>query len=94
MEVKYVAVYKLRGANGLSSDASSVLFERESPKMIATLSADPEPYFAHIDRSLALGLQLLRGRFGEMKEGTPEERIAAEIQRIQTVVVNKFRTVV
>jgi hypothetical protein len=33
MEVRYVAVYELRGANGLSSDTPSILFEGENPNV-------------------------------------------------------------
>jgi hypothetical protein len=84
MEVRCLAVYKLRGTNGLSSEAPSILFEGENPNVVATLTANPEPYFEHIDRSRALGTQLLGGVFGGKKEGTYEERLAAEIKRIQT----------
>jgi len=54
MEVKYVAVYKLRGANGLSGDDPLGLCEDENPNITATLTANSEPYFEHIDRSLML----------------------------------------
>lgn len=84
MEVRYVAVFKLRGANGLSGDDPLSLFEAENPNITASLTADPEPYFEHIDRSRALGLQLLSGLFGDKKEGTPEERLATETARIQS----------
>ncbi|MFI0460019.1 MAG: hypothetical protein ACH254_20735 [Candidatus Thiodiazotropha endolucinida] len=84
MEVKYVAVYKLRGANGLSGDDPLGLCEDENPNITATLTANSEPYFEHIDRSHALVSLLFRGLFGDSKEGSPEERLAVEIARIQT----------
>jgi hypothetical protein len=77
MEVRYVAVYKLRGSNGLSGDDPLGLYEGERPNITATLTADPEAYFEHIERSLALVSLLFRGLFGDSMEGTPEERLAA-----------------
>jgi hypothetical protein len=38
MEVRCLAVYKLRGANELSGDVPSVLFEGENPNVGKTFS--------------------------------------------------------
>ncbi len=84
MEVRYVAVFKLRGANGLPGDDPLGFFEAENPNITASLTAAPEPYFEHIDRSRALGVQLLSGLFSDKKEYTPEERLATETARIQS----------
>lgn len=83
MELRYVAVYKIRGSNGLSGDDSSLLSEIQSPKLVATLTANPEPWFEHIDRAKALGTQILSGLFSEKKEGTPAERLTAGVEIIK-----------
>lgn len=38
MEVRCLAVYKLRGTNGSSSDAPSILFEGKNPNVEKTFS--------------------------------------------------------
>ena len=83
MGLRYVGVYKIRVVNGLSGDDPLGLYEGENPNITATLTADPEPYFEHTDRSHALVGQLFIGLFGDKEEGTPEERLDPEIARIQ-----------
>jgi hypothetical protein len=79
MKARYIAVYKLHGANKLAEDAKEFrLAALTSPALSALLTADPESYFLHIDRWAALASQLFKGLFDPQKQGTPEERVAAE----------------
>lgn len=82
MLARYIAaVWKLRGANTLETEQPSVtLASCAEPRVTATVTADPEPHFCHIDKAGALATQLLKGLFAPDKEGSPEERIAAEIE--------------
>jgi hypothetical protein len=85
MKVQYVAVWKLHGANKLAADASTLELARlNDPALVASVTTDPEPYFLHIDRSAAIGTQLLKGLFAPEKDGTPEERLAAELDSVKS----------
>ena len=84
MKAHYVAVWKLHGASKLASNASSVeLAQLSNPALVAHVTAEPEPLFLHIDRSAAVGTQLLKGLFAPDKDGTPEERLAAELEIVK-----------
>ena len=85
MMVRYIAIYKLHGARSLPEgvEASSLLV-LQSPMLTATLAANPEPYFLHIDKSTALATQLLKGLLtAENEKGTLQERLSAEISVIK-----------
>ena len=82
--VQYVGVWRLRGANALAaSTPSPEVAALTDPKLTAHLSAEPEPYFLHIDRAAALGTQLLKGIFTPDGKGTFEEYLAAEIAGVR-----------
>jgi hypothetical protein len=84
MKVRYIAIYKLHGANRLSEETESVeLLALPKPALTATLTTNPEPYFLHVDQSAALGAQLLKGLFAPDKAGTLLERLAAEIEDVK-----------
>lgn len=84
MKTRYIAVYKIHGANKLPNDTEQEEFcALEKPAIKTILSANPEPHFDHIDKSAAIGTQLLKGMFAPDKEGTLEERLAAEIEAIK-----------
>lgn len=84
MKAQYVAVWKLHGASKLASNASSVELARlSSPALVASVTAEPEPLFLHIDRSAAILTQFLKGVFAPDKDGTPEERLAAELENVK-----------
>jgi hypothetical protein len=84
MRAQYIAIWKLLGANTLQSETGSLELARlNNPTFVATLVADPEPFFQHIDQSAAIGSQLLSGILGFGRTGTSEERIAAEIESLQ-----------
>jgi hypothetical protein len=81
VKVRYIAIYKLRGANKLPEEAECVrLLTLHNPDLTATLVTNPDPYFLDVDKSAALGTQLLKGIFAPDKEGTLQERLAAEIK--------------
>jgi hypothetical protein len=85
VKAQYISVWKLHGANTLVTSAPSLELTRlSSPSLIASVTADPEPHFLHIDRSVALATQLLKGIFSPDKEGTPEQRLAAEIENVKS----------
>jgi hypothetical protein len=84
VKVRYIAIYKLHGANRLPDEAQSLeLLALQNPALGATLTTCPEPYFLHLDTSLALGTQLLKGVFAPDKKGTLQERLAAEIEEVK-----------
>lgn len=84
MKLHYHAIYKMRGANGLPGGVERTpLLALEKPDVTATLTMNPEPDFIHVDKSAALATQLLKGLFAPDKEGTPEERLAAEIEQVR-----------
>lgn len=84
MLARYVAVWKLHGANKLATEQPSVtLALLAEPKVTATITTNPEPHFLHIDKAGALATQLLKGLFAPAKEGSPEERLAAEIEAVK-----------
>lgn len=93
MQARYIGVWKLHGANKLVDGSSDAEFATlENPEIKATITAEPEPYFFHIDRSAALGVQLLKSLFAPDKAGTPEERLAAETENIRTNRANRTET--
>jgi hypothetical protein len=84
IKVQYVAVWRLSGANKLASPASSVELARlTNPTLVATVTVEPEPLLLHIDRSEAVSTQLLKGLFARDKDGTPQERLAAELENVK-----------
>lgn len=84
MKVQYVAVWKLHGVSKLAAGTPSLeLVRLENPALVASVTGDPEPYFQHIDRAAAIGTQLLKGLFAPEKNGTPEERLSAELENVK-----------
>lgn len=81
MMARYIAVWKLHGANKVVAETPSLeLASLSIPRMIAMITSDPEPHFLHIDKSAVLPLLLGRGLFAPGKEASPEEQVAAEIE--------------
>jgi hypothetical protein len=93
IRVRYVAIYKIHGANKLPGGAeSAALLTLTNPSISATLTINPEPHFLHINKSAALANQLLKGIFAPDKEGTPEERLAAEVEAVKTQTAKEAGT--
>jgi hypothetical protein len=84
MKAKYLAVWKLHGANTLATTTNNFELARLSnPTLIAVVTDNPEPYFLHIDQSAAIANQLIRGIAGiggSDQHGTYDEQIAAEVE--------------
>jgi hypothetical protein len=90
MKVRYTAIYKIRGASRLAVEAERVEFlALRDPLVSATLTTNPEPNFLHIDKSAALAAQLLKGLFSPDREGTPQERLAAETEFVRVRRANQ-----
>jgi hypothetical protein len=90
MKVRYTAIYKIRGASRLAVEAERVEFlALRDPLVSATLTTNPEPNFLHIDKSAALAAQLLNGLFSPDREGTPQERLAAETEVVRVRRANQ-----
>jgi hypothetical protein len=84
VKVRYTAIYKLHGVNKMPEEAECAsLLKRQCPALTAILTGNPDPYFVHVDKSAALGTQLLKGVFAPDKEGTVQERLAAEIEDLK-----------
>jgi hypothetical protein len=84
VKVEYTAIFKLVGASKLPEGAECTsLLTLQSPVLAAVLTMNPDPYFLHIDKSRALGTQVLKGLFAPDKGGTLQERIAAEIEDVK-----------
>jgi hypothetical protein len=84
MKVCYTLVYKLHGVNQLASVGESAeLLALDSPTLTATITANAEAYFLHIDKSTALATQLLKGIPSSGEEGTLQERLAREIDDVK-----------
>jgi hypothetical protein len=84
VKVRYIAIYKLHGVNKLPEEAECTnVVKLQNPALTVILATNPDPYFLHVDKSAALGAQLLKGIFAPDKEGTLQERLAAEIEDIK-----------
>lgn len=93
VNVRYIAIYKLHGANKLPEEAASAkLLASQSPAVTAILTDAPEPYFIHINKSAALGAQLLQGLFAPDQKGTWQERLAATVEEVKARRTEKTGT--
>lgn len=77
MKVRYIAIYRLYGANELPDEVKNAdLLAVKSPSIRTILTSDPGPILEHIDKSAALGMLLFKGAFAPEKAGTLQERLA------------------
>ena len=86
MNAQYLAIWKLLGASTLATGTDKLELARlDNPTLVATVTADPEPFFLHIDQSAVIANQLMRGitgMFAPDQSGTFEERIAVAIENL------------
>jgi hypothetical protein len=83
LQAKYVAIWKLSGANRLATETPrAVLSSLQEPLATATVAKDPTPDFVHIDRASAIATLLLTGLFLPETESSPKERLANKIAAI------------
>lgn len=89
MKTQYLAVWKFYGANKLATTTTNLELARlNDPTIVAILTADPEPFFLHIDQSAAIATQLVKGLtgvFASDQDGTFEERFAAELKELRAI---------
>jgi hypothetical protein len=55
-------------------------------------ACNPDPFCVHIDRYTALAAQRFRGLFGTEQNGTPQERLAAQIEKVRRDRVDLYGT--
>ena len=95
MEARYIAIYKLLGVTKLPSDAKTLdLGALPNPNVNGNvkLTINPDAYCVDIDRSAALGLQFFKGPLGPEQNGTPQERLAAQVERARRDRVDRYGT--
>lgn len=85
MKAKYISIHKVLGATALPQDTEAAcILRNDLPMLTATLVRNPEPYFVHIDRSVTLREQFLRGLFGSGNGAGPNEALATGIADIKS----------
>ena len=93
MKTKYLVVWKLYGADTLATGTTNLELARlNDPTVVAVLTADPDPFFLHIDQSEAIAAQLVKGLagiFAPDQLGTFEERFAAELANVRASRANQ-----
>lgn len=91
MLVRYISVWKLHGASRLEGEEQSLELARfDRPNLSAILTSDPEPHCFEVDQANACATQILKAVFAPDKEGSPEERIAAEQDEVAERRRRKF----
>ncbi|MBX3493554.1 MAG: hypothetical protein KF899_11375 [Parvibaculum sp.] len=84
MLVRYLAIWKLHGASKIAAGGSNVrIAELDDPRIVATITEDPEQYFFHIDRSRALGILMLTGVSMAGDKGVLQTRLAAKVGELK-----------
>ena len=83
MRLRYVSIYRVLGASKLAETVEGLAFVSLASGFRARLTSSPEPDLIHVDKSLALGAQLLKGLYSPDGEGTPEDRLAREIEAVR-----------
>lgn len=93
MKARYLAVWKLHGANTLAAGTSNLELARLSnPTLVAVVTPDPEPFFLQIDQSAVIASRLLNGLIGVFapnQGGTFEEWLARELGNVQASRANQ-----
>ena len=87
MKVRYVTIWKLYGANALACANNDIeVIQLSDPTVAVRITANPEPYFVHIDDAAAISNCLINrftGFFGGDLGLTFEEAFAAELARVK-----------
>ena len=85
MKARYLAVWKLHGANTLAGTSNLELARLSNPTLVAVVTPDPEPFFLQIDQSAVIAGRLLNGLirvFAPNQGGTFEEWLARELGNV------------
>jgi hypothetical protein len=82
METRYVAIWKIHGANKIASGSViHTIGDDHGVNVVATFANDPEPYFLYADQaSAALKLMVTKGFWSPEAHGDFSDLLAAEIQ--------------
>jgi hypothetical protein len=86
MNARYLAIWKLIGANTLVAGGNLELVRLNEPRLVATVTADPEPFFPHIDQSVAIANRIWKGLIGVFasdQSGTFQQWFAAEVESVK-----------
>jgi hypothetical protein len=88
MKAHYLAIWKLHGATTLATGTGNLELARlNNPTLVAIVTADPEPFFLHIDQSATIAARLWKGLNGMLAPdqggGTFEEWFAVELQNVK-----------
>jgi hypothetical protein len=93
MEARYIAIWKLHGASTLAAESSALELARlRNPTLVAIVTADPEPFFLHIDQFAVIGSRLWKGLMGAFtpdQGGTFEGWFASELGKVKASRANQ-----
>jgi hypothetical protein len=84
MRYTYTSLHHIRGLNPWPSATDKEIYRALDGTIHALLICDPTAHSEKLDTSLALGTMLLSGLVGRTdNDGTVEERVAREVQRMR-----------
>lgn len=83
MQFRYVVGFQLIGVVRPSADMEGVVFDLSAQGAKGRLTGDLDSLPVEVDQATAAGSLLLQGIFGQGREGTPEERLAQEVEDIR-----------
>jgi len=83
MRYRYVVAYSLVGIIRPNEQLEGVVIELPAAGVLGTLTGNLESIPIEVDQATAVGSQMLRALVGQAGEGTPEERIAKEVDEIR-----------
>lgn len=83
MHFRYVVGFQLIGVVRPSADMEGAVIELSAPGARGRLTGDLDSLPPEVDQATAAGSLLLHGIFGQGRGGTPEERLAQEVEDIR-----------
>lgn len=83
MQFRYVVGFQLIGVVRPSADMEGAVIELSVQGARGRLTGDLDSLPPEVDQATAAGSLLLHGLFGQSREGTPEERLAQEVEDIR-----------
>lgn len=83
MKYRYVVVFQLIGVIKPSAELEASTLELAATRTRARLTTDLDTLPQEVDEAVAVGSLLLKGLIGQGSEGTPEERLAQEVEELR-----------
>lgn len=83
MKYRYVVAFQLIGVTKPSADVEGALLELPATGSSGRLTGDLDTMPPEVDEAAAVGGLLLKGLVGQGSEGTPEERLAREVEELR-----------